>query len=95
MSRDTITLEDVRAEGTKRQNPAYYEEQRRAGYIKGVQENRPAVISVNTTFAGLAVNELIARIHPFRENANRAYVKVGMSLSESIQSPSRPPSAAT
>lgn len=93
LSREAVTLEDVRAEGTKRQNPTYYEEQRRAGYIKGVQEDRPAVISVNTTFAGLAVNELIARIHPFRENANRAYAKIGMSLSELAFYPEPEPSA--
>jgi hypothetical protein len=35
LSRGSITLEDVRAEGLKRQNPAYYEQQRKAGYIKG------------------------------------------------------------
>ena len=48
----------------KRLNPVAYEEQRKAGYRKGVQEDRPAVISVNMQFAGLAVNELIARLHP-------------------------------
>jgi len=52
-------LEDVQAEGLKRQDPVYYEEQRKAGYIKGVEENRPAVISINTQFAGLAINESI------------------------------------
>jgi len=54
-------LEDVQAEGLKRQDPVYYEEQRKAGYIKGVEENRPAVISINTQFAGFAINESIAR----------------------------------
>ena len=82
LSRNAFTLDDVTAEGMKRQNPAYYDEQRKAGYIKGVEENRPAVISVNTQFAGLAVNELIGRLHPFRENSNRAYAKIGLSLSE-------------
>jgi hypothetical protein len=47
-----------------------------------VEENRPAVISINTQFAGLAVNQLIARIHPFRENPNERYAKIGLSLSE-------------
>lgn len=93
LSRNAFTLEDVTAEGTKRQNPAYYEDQRKAGYIKGVEENRPAVISVNTQFASLAVNELIARMHPFRENANRAYAKIGLSLSEMALYPEPEPSA--
>jgi hypothetical protein len=47
--------------GAACQDPVYYEEQRKAGYIKGVEENRPAVISINTQFAGLAINESIAR----------------------------------
>jgi hypothetical protein len=93
LSRNAITLEDVKAEGMKRQNPTYYEEQRKAGYIKGVEENRPAVISVNTQFAGLAVNELIARLHGFRENPNRAYAKIGLSLSELAFYPEPEPSA--
>jgi hypothetical protein len=93
LSRGAIALEDVQAEGTKRQNPAYYEEKRKAGYIKGVEENRPAVISVNTQFAGLAVNELIARLNGFRENPNRAYAKIGMSLSEMAFYPEAEPAA--
>jgi hypothetical protein len=93
LSRGAITLDDVKAEGMKRQNPAYYEEQRKAGYIKGVDEDRPAVISVNTQFAGLAVNELIARLHPYRENSNRAYAKIGLSLSELAFYPEPEPSA--
>ena len=94
LSRGAITLEDVEAEGMKRQNPDYYEEQRKAGYIKGVEENRPAVISVNIQFAGLAVNEVIARLHGFRENPNRAYAKIGLSLSELAFYPEPEPSAA-
>ena len=93
LSRGAITLEDVQAEGMKRQNPVYYEEKRKAGYIKGVEENRPAVISVNTQFAGLAVNELIARLNGFRENPNRAYAKIGMSLSEMAFYPETEPAA--
>jgi hypothetical protein len=82
LSRGVVTLDDVRAEGIKRQNADYYEKQRGAGYIKGVDEDRPAVISVNMQFANLAVTELIARLSGFRENPNRAYAKIGMSLSE-------------
>lgn len=82
LSRGVITLEEVRAEGMRRQNPDFYEEQRKAGYIQGVDEDRPAVISVNMQFAALAVTELIARINGFRENPNRCYAKIGMSLSE-------------
>jgi hypothetical protein len=91
LSRRSLDLEEVRAEGLKRQNPSAYEEQRKAGYIKGVKEDRPAVISVNTNLAALAVNELIARIHPFREKDNRFYAKTGLSLSEAVLYPEAEP----
>jgi hypothetical protein len=34
------------------------------GYIRGVAEDRPAVIQLNSLIANLAVNELLARLHP-------------------------------
>ena len=42
-------------------------------YIRGVQEDRPAVISVNSMVAAMAVNEMLARIHRFRYDPNNAY----------------------
>ncbi len=82
VSRGAISMDDVRAEGLKRQNPAFYEDQRRAGYIRNVEEERPAVISVNTVVAGLAVNELLARLHGFRDEPNRDYATIGVSISQ-------------
>lgn len=70
LSRKAYTLERVRAEGLYRTDPARYREQRKAGYIEGVDEKSPAVASVNATIASLAVNEFLARIHPFRSCAN-------------------------
>jgi hypothetical protein len=60
-------MAEVQAEGIKRQNPQNYENLRRAGYIKNVDEDRPAVISVNATLSSLAVNELLARLHGYRD----------------------------
>jgi hypothetical protein len=82
LSRGVFDMEDVRAEGTKRQNPEQYKTWRRAGYIKNVVEDRPAVISVNAIFASLAVNELLARLHAFRDEPNREYASLGLSLSQ-------------
>jgi hypothetical protein len=82
LSREAISMEDVRAEGIKRQNPKYYEDLKNAGYIRNVQEERPAVISVNTTLAGMAVNELLARLHGFRDEPNRNYATIGISISQ-------------
>jgi hypothetical protein len=89
ISRGAISMEDVRAEGLKRQNPGYYEEQRRAGYIRNVHEDRPAVISVNTVLAGMAVNELLARLHGFRDEPNADYATIGVSISQVLFYPER------
>jgi len=43
LSRAAISLENVRAEGMKRQNARYYQQQRRAGYIKRVCVSLPSI----------------------------------------------------
>jgi ThiF family len=72
-SRGVYDSENVRAELLKREDPREYERRLREKYIRGVQEDRPAVISVNTLTAAMAVNELLARIHGFRYDRNDAY----------------------
>jgi hypothetical protein len=70
LERGAYTMEQVRAEETKRTNPEAFEELRRANYIQGVDEDRPAVVTVNMFFSSLAVNEFLARIHCFRNMSN-------------------------
>lgn len=82
VSRGAISMEAVRAEGEKRRNPAHYGELRRAGYIHNVDEDRPAVISVNTVFSGLVVHEFLARLHDFRDDPGDTFATVGVSLSQ-------------
>lgn len=48
--------------------------------IRGGVGHRPAVISVNMFAASLAVNEFLARLHPFREEPNGACAGVTFSL---------------
>lgn len=50
--------------------------------MRGVDDDRPAVINVNTFFAGLVVNEFLARLHPYRSNPNSGYAYVAVNLSE-------------
>jgi len=80
MSRGLFTMADVAAAGLRRNDPAAHARQVNDGYIKGVAANRPAVISVNMFGASLAVNELLARLHPFREESNDSYGSVIFSL---------------
>ena len=81
MSRGLFSMAEVAAAGLRRTDPAAHKQQLEDGYIKGAVANRPAVISVNMLAASLAVNELLARLHPYREEANGAYASVIFSLS--------------
>ncbi len=80
MSRGLFTMNQVAAAGLRRNDPAAHDQQVEDGYIAGVQAHRPAVISVNMFAAGLAVNEFLARLHPFREEPNNNYAAVTFSL---------------
>ncbi|MGE3467037.1 MAG: ThiF family adenylyltransferase [Pyrinomonadaceae bacterium] len=80
MSRGLFTMTDVAAAGLRRNDPAAFKQQLKDGYIKGVQGNRPAVISVNMLASAFAVNEFLARLHPYREERNDSYASVIFSL---------------
>lgn len=82
--RGAYTMEQVRAEETRRATPEAYDALHRQKYIQGVNEERPAVISVNTFFAALAVNEFLARIHPFRNVGNSEFATVRGDLCEVV-----------
>jgi hypothetical protein len=59
----------VEAESLRRTDPELYTERVKTGYIEGVEEDRPAVISINMQAASMAVNELLARLHGYRAGA--------------------------
>lgn len=82
LSRGVYTLEEVRSESLRRTDPITYEQRVKEQYIKGVQEERPAVISINMQFASMAVNEFLARIHPYRSDGNDEYAVQRMSLTD-------------
>nr|WP_183932686.1 ThiF family adenylyltransferase [Rhizobium leucaenae] len=80
ISRDLFSMDDVAAAGLRRTDPDAHRRQLEEGYIRGVVNRRPAVISVNMFAAALAVGEFLARLHPFRELPNREYASVTFSL---------------
>jgi ThiF family/Prokaryotic homologs of the JAB domain len=80
MSRDLFSMDEVSAAGLRRSDPVAHQHQVEEGYIRGVANHRPAVISVNMLAAALAVDEFLARLHPFREMPNRNYASVTFSL---------------
>jgi hypothetical protein len=82
LSREVYTMDQVEAEGMRRTNPDLYQRQRGEGYLRGVPEDRPAVITINGTFASLAVQELLARLHPYRNQPNSQFAYIGGNLAD-------------
>jgi len=72
LSRGQYNLESLRAEAIKRSNK---EEYARNQYLANVNESSPAVISINMQVAATAVNEFLARIHPYR-NINNSDIDI-------------------
>jgi molybdopterin/thiamine biosynthesis adenylyltransferase len=81
-SRGVYDSEDVRAELVKRNDPEEYQKLLEEKYIRGVQEDKPAVISINTQMAAMAVNEFLARIHVFRYEPNIEFSAQWLALHE-------------
>jgi hypothetical protein len=54
----------LQADGLWRTDPKTYWEQLRIGYIRGVRQDRAAVIGINARVASTAINEFLARLHP-------------------------------
>ncbi len=80
LSRGVYTMDDVQAEALQRTDPREHGQRLKAGYIKGVRVDRPAVISVNMQLASMAVNEFLARLHPYRYDPNRDFAVHRVSL---------------
>lgn len=83
-SRGVYNMEQVRAAGLYRTDPETYRALLKDGYIKGVREDRPAVVQLNGIIASLAISELLARLHPFRDDPNASFAVHRMSLSHGI-----------
>ena len=80
ISRDLFSMAEVAAAGLARNDPAAHDRQVKDGYIRGAHGRRPAVISVNMFGSSLAVNEFLARLHPYREEDNERHAAVSFSL---------------
>ena len=84
MQRGVFTSKALEAESLRENDPEGYADRLKRGYIEGVPEHRPAVVSVNTYFASLAVIELLARLHAFRSDTNAAYAIQRVSLTNTL-----------
>lgn len=82
-SRGVYTEEMLRAAGLFRTDPEAYHNQVQSKYIQGINEERPAVVSVNTLIASIAINDMLARLHPFRVDPNELIASLTIDLTES------------
>lgn len=80
LSRRAYTRESLEAEGLLRQDREEYEKRLRAGYITNAQVDRPAVLPINMLISGMAVIDLLNRLHerPFKEGAPAEYARMLM-----------------
>ncbi len=72
-TRGVYSEEELRAASMLRRDPDEYNTQKKSGYIVDVSVDSPAVVSINTQVASMAVNEFLARIHPYRYDSNHHF----------------------
>jgi len=70
MSRGQYNLQELQSESIKRINNSVFDELAKNKYLINVNEPSPAVISINMQVASIAVNDFLARIHPYRNYLN-------------------------
>ena len=80
LTRECYTLAQLQSADLRRTNPQEYEEQLRSKYVVNMDVESPAVISINMAVASHGVNELLARIHPFRDRPNARFANVYISF---------------
>lgn len=78
--RGIYTPESLRGEYLRKVAPEAHQQELEAGYLKGLAEEAPAVITLNMRAAAACVNEFIARAFPFRLESNRLYARTQFSL---------------
>jgi hypothetical protein len=81
-SRGMFSYEDAQADAVKRKDTERYEQLRKERYIRGVQEEQPAVMALNMSIAPLGVMELFARLYRFRDDPNSRYATTTLSLTQ-------------
>lgn len=79
--RGVYTPETLHAEYLRQADPKAHEDQVERGYITGMQEEAPSVITLNMRAASACVSEFIARAFPFREDENSRYARTTFTLS--------------
>lgn len=78
--RGVYSPEALRAEYLANSSPDAHRTEVEEGYIKGVIEEAPSVITLNMRAASALMNEFIARAYPFRLESNQKYARTEFRL---------------
>lgn len=78
--RGVYSPETLRAEYLRRTAPNAHREEIAAGYIPGLIDEAPAVITLNMRAASACMNEFVARAYPYRHEPNERYARTLFSL---------------
>lgn len=78
--RRVVTPELLRRDYLEKFAPTELEAQMREGYIKGLHQEAPSVISINMRAAADGVNEWLARFFLYRHESNQQYSRAIFSL---------------
>lgn len=78
LSRGLYTPKRLYDESLLRQNPNDFKELEKQGYVHNANVDRPAVISVNMQISSMAINELLNRLHPYKDETPDKYARVMM-----------------
>jgi len=80
LDREVYTPALLHGEMIAKMQPELHEQQLAQGYITGIQEEAPSVITLNMRAASACVSEFIARCFPFREDSNGHFSRTRFSL---------------
>jgi hypothetical protein len=82
LSRGVIAADQITSHALHRHQPDHAARLADDGYIKGADVHSPAVVSINGFVASHAVNEMLARMHPYRVDENTVFRYQLFSLKE-------------
>jgi hypothetical protein len=80
LSRGVYTGEDLDAESAQRTAPEDYDRRVASGYLKAVEEDRPAVMPINMMAANLGFLDFLARLQGYRLDPNAQFARQTISL---------------
>jgi hypothetical protein len=80
--RFVFTSASLRSEYLARVDPEAYASEVNEGYIRGAPQEAPSVLSLNMRAASAAMLEFIARVFPYRHQANGSFARTVFALGE-------------